>query len=100
MGVAILVIDLQKEYFPGGNLELVNIQEIAAKARKLIDAGRDASIPIIHIRHIQPDPDSPIFNHETEFIEIHESVAPDRGGDSHHQTLSQQLSRFEIARCP
>lgn len=79
MSTAILVIDLQNEYFPGGNLELVNIREIASKARRLIDAGREASIPVIHIRHIQPDPESPLFQQGTKWIEIHESVAPEEG---------------------
>ncbi|MCA9433468.1 MAG: cysteine hydrolase [Candidatus Omnitrophica bacterium] len=79
MGYGILVIDLQNEYFPGGHLELVNIQEVAAKAKRLMDAGREASVPVFHIRHIQPDPDSPIFQHGTQWIEIHESVKPEEG---------------------
>jgi nicotinamidase-related amidase len=48
---AILVIDIQKFYFPGGSLPLVEPEKAAANAAILIDKARKAGFPVIFIQH-------------------------------------------------
>lgn len=73
---AIIVIDIQNEYFPAGKLPLVGIAAAAANARKVIDHGRAHAIPVIHVRHQSPDPQSPIFTIGTPGVEINAAVQP------------------------
>ena len=57
---ALLVIDLQNEYLPTGKLPLVNIEQAAANAVKVIAKARQQGIQVIHVHHIA-NAESPIF---------------------------------------
>ena len=71
---ALLVIDVQREYFDGalpishpvGHLETI---------LDVMDEARRAGVPTAVIRHHQPDPDSPIFRQGSEMWELHPEVA-------------------------
>lgn len=73
---AIVAADIQNEYFPGGKLELVNVDAAAANARRVIDAARARGELLIHIRHEIPDASAPLFIPGTDGVQIHPSVAP------------------------
>lgn len=70
---ALLVIDVQREYFEGafpirhpvGHLE--NILEI-------MDVARKANVPTVVIRHHQPDPQSPVFRKGSDMWQLHDEV--------------------------
>ncbi|WP_286764709.1 MULTISPECIES: cysteine hydrolase family protein [Rhodopirellula] len=70
---ALLVIDVQREYFDGafpirhpvGHLESI---------LEVMDQARDAKIPTAVIRHHQPDPDSPVFCKNSEMWQLHPEV--------------------------
>lgn len=49
---ALVVIDIQQFYFEGGLVPLTGSVEAAAQARRVLDAFRARSLPIIHIRHV------------------------------------------------
>ena len=49
---ALLVIDLQKDYFPGGKMELVGILEAAGEANRRIALAREEGVEVIFVRHI------------------------------------------------
>jgi len=49
---ALLVIDLQKDYFPGGKMELVGIVEAAGEANRRIKEAREEGAEVIFVRHI------------------------------------------------
>jgi nicotinamidase-related amidase len=49
---ALLVIDVQQFYFEGGLVPLTGSVEAAAQARKLLDAFRARSLPVVHVRHV------------------------------------------------
>ena len=54
MKKALIIVDLQNDYFPGGNMELVGIEQAAKNARAALDLFRTKKLPIIHIQqHIQ-----------------------------------------------
>ncbi len=48
---ALLLIDIQEFYFPGGKSELENPVEASLKAAKLLDLFRKKRLPVIHVRH-------------------------------------------------
>jgi nicotinamidase-related amidase len=79
MAQALLLIDLQNDYFPGGRFELVGIDAVSQAAAKLLDRFRSQRLPLVHVRHIFADPAAPFFAPNTPGIEIHAAVAPVAG---------------------
>ena len=79
MSTALVLIDIQKDYFPGGRMELIGSVEAAAAASRLLAAFRKNSWPIYHIQHISARPTATFFLPETEGVEIHPSVLPQTG---------------------
>ena len=49
---ALLVIDVQNFYFPGGRSELVEPVKAAEKAALAINRAREENNPVIYIQHI------------------------------------------------
>jgi nicotinamidase-related amidase len=76
MNQALLLVDLQNDYFPGGKMELVGINQAAAQARALLDAWRQRQWPTYHIQHVSRPPRATFFLPETPGVEIHELIAP------------------------
>ena len=72
---AYIVVDLQNEYPPTGNLPLVGIAEAVATAARVIEAARASGEPVIYMRH-EGAADSPIFAPGTENVEIIPAVQP------------------------
>jgi nicotinamidase-related amidase len=76
MKTALLLIDLQNDYFPGGKMELVGCEAAAANARRLLDRFRERQEPIIHVQHLSLRPQAGFFLPDTHGAEIHPQVAP------------------------
>lgn len=76
MSTALLIIDIQNDYFPGGAMELVGSQQAGAQAGKLLAAFRQKALPVIHVQHLSNYPGATFFLPETPGAEIHPSVAP------------------------
>jgi len=76
MKAALILIDIQNDYFPGGPMELVGIDQAAAKARELLTACRQARRPIFHVQHFSLGKDATFFRPHTPGVEIHVSVQP------------------------
>ncbi len=79
MTTGLILVDIQKDYFPGGKMELVNINDVGARAADLLGLFRDKGWPTFHIQHIFEDPGAPFFVAGTDGIEIHECIAPAPG---------------------
>lgn len=75
MKTALLVIDIQNDYFPGGKFPLVNPQEAAKKACQLLQCFREHSGHHVHIQHISLKPDAAFFIKGDSGSDIHDSVA-------------------------
>jgi nicotinamidase-related amidase len=65
---ALLIVDIQDFYFPGGKMPLVEPEAAAANAGKILAAFRAEGKPVIHVRHDAEPGGS-----------IHASVAPIEG---------------------
>ena len=76
MNNCLILVDLQNDYFPGGNMELVGIEEAAVNAQILLTEFRKAKLPVIHIQHISARPGATFFLPETEGARIHQMVTP------------------------
>ena len=76
MNEALIIVDIQNDYFPGGKMELVGAKEAAGEAARLLRAFRERGAPIFHIRHVSTRPGATFFLPDTEGVKIHESVAP------------------------
>lgn len=76
MNACLILIDLQNDYFVGGNMELVYIKQAAANAQQLLEKFRSKNLPIIHIQHISARPGATFFLPKTKGVEINEMVFP------------------------
>lgn len=76
MSTALVLIDIQNDYFTGGKMELVGSIEAAAAAARLLEAFRRQSWSIFHISHISAQPNATFFLPGTPGTEIHSHVAP------------------------
>ena len=76
MKEALLLIDIQNDYFPGGKMELVSMEEAAKKAGELLKAFRTAGKPVFFIKHMSTRSDATFFVPGTQGADIHSSVSP------------------------
>lgn len=76
MSIALILIDIQNDYFPGGRMELTNSMEAAGAAARLLSCFRKASWPVYHIQHVSSKPTSTFLLAGTPGAEIHHSVSP------------------------
>ena len=80
MKKALLLIDLQNDYFPGGKFPLWNTAAVLTNIEQAIKAARTQGIPVIHIQHIAKTGIAPFFNLGTAGAKIHPRIlaaAPD-----------------------
>ncbi|WP_235042128.1 cysteine hydrolase family protein [Vreelandella profundi] len=73
---AIIVVDIQNEYFPGGKLVLEGIEQAATNAAKVIEHARSAKDLVVYFRHESADANAPLFTPDTQAVTVHSIVAP------------------------
>src|SRR5262249_24041180 len=71
---ALVLIDMQNDYFPGGKWPLNGIESAADNAAKVLAAARAAGDPVIHVRHEFPTADAPFFAPGSDGAKIHPKV--------------------------
>ncbi|MFC0225928.1 cysteine hydrolase family protein [Serratia aquatilis] len=111
---ALIIIDLQNDYFPSGAFPLANTEATLSSIVKAIGKAKAKSIPVIHVQHIA-DPAhgiAPFFNKDSEGVKIHAEIlaaAPNAPvvikhfadsfeGTNLHETL-QNLGVDELILC-
>jgi nicotinamidase-related amidase len=75
MKTSLLIIDIQKDYFPGGKYPLINPLEAAQKAYMILQCFREQGGHHVHIQHISQEPDATFFISGDRGTDIHDSVA-------------------------
>lgn len=68
---ALVVIDVQNDYFPGGRWTLAGMEAAADNVARLLTAARTAGDTVIHVRHEFPTSDAPFFVPGSVGAEIH-----------------------------
>jgi nicotinamidase-related amidase len=76
LSLALLIIDIQNDYFPGGAMEVVGASDAAAHAARLLAAFREKSLPVVHIQHLSKRAGATFFLPHTPGADIHASVQP------------------------
>jgi len=73
---ALIIIDIQNDYLPGGAMELEGSEAAAQKASGALKTFREKHMPVIHVRHLSVRPGATFFLPGTKGAEIHSGVAP------------------------
>jgi nicotinamidase-related amidase len=76
MKQALILIDIQNDYFKGGSMECVDMEQAALNAKKLLAEFRRKQYPVFHIQHIMKRPGATFLLPGTDGVEINELVAP------------------------
>ncbi|WP_020208221.1 cysteine hydrolase family protein [Gilvimarinus chinensis] len=76
---ALIVVDIQNEYFPGGKMLLEGVEAAADNAAQVMAKARANGDVVVNIHHQEPDPQSPFFTQGSDGIEFHPKVAPAEG---------------------
>lgn len=76
MSTALLLIDLQNDYFSGGAMELAGADAAAKAAAGLLAVFRARSLPVVHIQHLSARPGATFFVPGTAGAEIRAAVRP------------------------
>lgn len=79
MARALLIIDIQNDYFPGGALPLHAMEAAADNAASLIKRFRSRGDAVIHVQHLSVRPGATFFIPGTPGADIHAAVAPAPG---------------------
>ncbi|MCQ1536078.1 cysteine hydrolase [Methanosarcina sp. KYL-1] len=76
MKEALILIDIQNDYFPGGKMELEGMEDAAEKAAAVLEKFRTEGKPIFFIRHLSTRPEAAFFVPGTSGADIHTSIRP------------------------
>ena len=76
MNTALILIDIQNDYFENGRMPLVGAEKASLNARQILDKFRSEGLPIIHIQHLAMGEKATFFHPLTKGAEIHEDVKP------------------------
>ena len=76
---ALILVDIQNDYFPGGKMALENMDLAAENSALLLNLFRERGLSVFHVQHISPHPRAPFFQADTAGVEIHSSVTPTPG---------------------
>ena len=75
MKEALLIIDVQNDYLPGGSNELFHPLEAEKRIQELIAESRACGRPVVYIQHFNP-PDDTFFVEGTSGAEISDRIRP------------------------
>lgn len=76
---ALLIIDLQNDYFPGGAMELEGADAACGRAGEALATFRAKKLPVFHVQHLSVRPGATFFIPNTKGAEIHAGVQPAKG---------------------
>jgi len=76
MSTALILIDIQNDYFPKGRMELSSPIKAAKNAAKILERFRQDNDNIFHVQHISLQEGATFFLPNTEGAKINEAVLP------------------------
>lgn len=88
---ALVIVDLQNDYFSGGKFELEGTAAAASNAVRLLESFRAKGLPVVHVRHEFPTEDAPFFAPNSEGAKVHTSVQEIEGEPV---VLKHQINSF------
>jgi nicotinamidase-related amidase len=88
---ALLVIDVQPLYMEPTPMVTIDGDDLLAKCGRLIAAARRAGVPVIYVRHL--DPDSPS---DEKLTQIHPAIAPQSDDSVVAKTFGSAFMRTDL----
>ena len=79
MKTALILVDIQNDYFPGGRMELEGSIQASLQAKTLLSYFRQKRLPLVHIQHISTRPGATFFLPDTDGLKIYSDVQPIEG---------------------
>jgi nicotinamidase-related amidase len=76
---ALLLVDIQNDYFPGGAMELPGSTREPGECRDAASGVQTEGHPVVHMQHISTRRGATFFLPDTPGVRIHESVTPAPG---------------------
>lgn len=76
MKIGLILVDIQNDYFKGGKHELVNPEQAAIQANKILIFFREQGWPIYHVRHISTNPGAGFFIPDTAGADFYKNSCP------------------------
>lgn len=76
---ALVIIDVQNDYFPGGRCELVGTDHALKNIKQVLNHFRDKKDLVIHVQHINTRQGAGFFLPDTEGVKIHPDLTPQQG---------------------
>jgi nicotinamidase-related amidase len=98
---ALLLVDIQREYFPGGAMPLDGPVEAAVQARKLLAHFRYNHLPAVFIQHVSLDPEATSFVPGSPGVSLYTSIRPLPGEvviRKHHPNSFRETNLLELLR--
>jgi nicotinamidase-related amidase len=76
MKTALILVDIQNDYFPGGKGVLEGSPEASQQARRLLEHFRRGGLPPVFIQHVANRPGAVTFLPGTDGVNIHDNIRP------------------------
>jgi len=76
MNTALLLLEIQNDYFPNGRIALEKSLDVSSKAQIILNTFREKKLPIIHVQHISTQPNASYLLPCTKGAEFHSNVQP------------------------
>jgi nicotinamidase-related amidase len=101
MNTALLLIDLQNDYFPGGAMTLHGAEAAVQQAAHLLQLFRAQHRNVVHVQHISTRVGATFFLPHTPGAEIHAAVRPTEGEAvvvKHHVNSFRETNLLQVLR--
>jgi len=76
MKKALIIIDIQNDYFAEGKMPVVNAELVSLNTKKILTYFRNEKMTIVHVQHISTRAGSTFFIPDSEGAKIHPNVKP------------------------
>lgn len=101
---ALVIIDVQNDYFPQGKCELFQSEQALKVTKRLLKHFRERKLPIFYVQHISPE-DAAFFLPNTKGVQLHKEIEPlgseyiivkHTPNGFHETTLQEKLTSLSI----
>ena len=104
MDTALVIIDVQNDYFPQGKCELFQSEQALKVTKRLLKHFRERKLPVFYVQHISPE-DAAFFLPNTKGVQLHKEIEPlgseyiivkHTPNGFHETTLQEKLTSLSI----
>lgn len=101
---ALVIIDVQNDYFPQGKCELFQSEQALKVTKRLLEHFRERKLPIFYVQHISPE-GAAFFLPNTKGVQLHKEIEPlgseyiivkHTPNGFHETTLQEKLTSLSI----